>query len=616
MLHETPCLDRSLMSFAFNADTLRPSHCTPQPSLPALLRIGHTAEFDAPVLMPLPHATSLWIAPQDQGANGPALTLTREIAEHWALQMLLQAPADQLELFIYDTGLDASLPTLERICAAAKAKGMTQRVHFITDAASLQTQLELWQTDARQRKSHLLQTGYADWVQLLKSDAGQPLRLVLFAQLDELVDTERRLASLAPLVRHGPRLGYWFWFLGAAVPPASTRNDRERADWLDWFAQRLQLYLLRFGVGHHGLNMPEPWREHPAMQVYREFGAIRADGLSADERRSVLANSMAVTKLAEDPRAARDYWQVPIGQFQGQPYLFRVGPKSGTVHTLLAGTAGSGKTSLLNLMITRTCESVRPDEVCFVLIDLKRTVSFGLFADVAFVPRLHLFGEIADFTPVLQALRDLIAESQRRNSLFEAAGPRGVVADIATFNRLARERGTPTLPTVVIIIDEGHKLFAIKDAAQKRETASLIEEVAREGRAFGFTLLLSTQTYSNVDIPSGAMSQFQQRLAFKVDERDLRYILKPDNTAPLTLLKRHLIVNDDFGQPAANRTVKIDDSDPEDIHHRMEAVRERYRGTAPPLIATAPPPAVAAAPAPFVSRFASSPPSSAPPAHQ
>ena len=189
MLHETPCLDRSLMSFAFNADTLRPSHCTPQPSLPALLRIGHTAEFDAPVLMPLPHDTSLWIAPQDQGENGPALTLTREIAEHWALQMLLQAPADQLELFIYDTGLDASLPTLERICAAAKAKGMTQRVHFITDAASLQTQLELWQTDARQRKSHLLQTGHTDWVQLLKSDSGQPLRLVLFAQLDELVDT-------------------------------------------------------------------------------------------------------------------------------------------------------------------------------------------------------------------------------------------------------------------------------------------------------------------------------------------------------------------------------------------------------------------------------------------
>ena len=566
------------MTARIHADTLRPSHCQPQPGLPCLLRLGHTEEGQAPVLLPLPHTSSLWLDADDTNA---ALAL----AEDWALQLLLQAPASHLEVYVHDSGLDTSLPTLERMAAAAKAKGLAQRVHFITDAAGLQMHLDLWQADARQRKSHLLQTGHADWPALLGEDAGQPLRLVLLTHLDDLAEADRRWAALPTLVQHGPRLGYWFWLLGPARVPASLRSDHDRAQWQAWFDQGLAPHLLRLGLAKGAVQPPPAWAADPAVQLYKAFGKLQADGLDAHQRTQALSNyfQYSATPGAD---AAQDFWSVPIGQFQGQPYWFRIGPRAGCLHTLLAGTTGSGKTSFLNLLITRSCEALAPDALQFCLFDLKQGVSFGLFQGLPHVARLHLHG--GEYAPVLQVLRDLMAERDRRKGRFQAAAPAGLVPDIGAYNRLARQRGTPPMAVLVVVIDEVQKLFVEGDFNQRREAARLIEEVAREGRAYGFTLLLSSQSYQGVDLPPAAASQFKLRLAFKLaGAADCRRVLAQDNDAPLRLGDWQLLVNDDFGRPAANRTVRVDHLSPEAIHHRLQAVRERFAGHPPATLAAA-----------------------------
>lgn len=190
-----------------------------------------------------------------------------------------------------------------------------------------------------------------------------------------------------------------------------------------------------------------------------------------------------------------------------------------------------------------------------------------------------------EYTPVLQLLRDLMAERDRRKTGFQAAAPAGLVPDIGAYNRLARQRGTPTMPVLVVVIDEVQKLFVEGDFTQRREAARLIEEVAREGRAYGFTLLLSSQSCQGVDLPPAAASQFKLRLAFKLaSEADCRRVLAQDNEAPLRLGDWQLLVNDDFGRPAANRTVRVDHLSPEAIHHRLQAVRERFASHCqPPL---------------------------------
>lgn len=195
-----------------------------------------------------------------------------------------------------------------------------------------------------------------------------------------------------------------------------------------------------------------------------------------------------------------------------------------------------------------------------------------------------------EYTPVLQLLRDLMAERDRRKTGFQAAAPAGLVPDIGAYNRLARQRGTPTMPVLVVVIDEVQKLFVEGDFTQRREAARLIEEVAREGRAYGFTLLLSSQSCQGVDLPPAAASQFKLRLAFKLaSEADCRRVLAQDNEAPLRLGDWQLLVNDDFGRPAANRTVRVDHLSPEAIHHRLQAVRERFASHVPATLAASTP---------------------------
>ena len=112
--------------------------------------------------------------------------------------------------------------------------------------------------------------------------------------------------------------------------------------------------------------------------------------------------------------------------------------------------------------------------------------------------------------------------------------------------------------------------------------------MAREGRAYGFMLLLSSQSFIGVDLPRAAQNQFRLRLALGLtNEDDCRKLLGSENNnlAPLKLPEHHLLVNADSGKPTANRVVALDHLNPEAIHYRMQAVREKYPDAVPALSA-------------------------------
>lgn len=162
---------------------------------------------------------------------------------------------------------------------------------------------------------------------------------------------------------------------------------------------------------------------------------------------------------------------------------------------------------------------------------------------------------------------------------FSAIAPAGMVVNIAAHNRVARERGVALMPYVVVVIDEVQKLFVEGDFTQRREATKLIEEIAREGRAFGLTLCLASQTFLGVDLPRAAQNQFRMRLALRLkDTQDCNALLGADNqnTTPVALPDHHMLVNDNGGLTSANRIVALDYLDEQAIYHRMQAVRERW----------------------------------------
>jgi hypothetical protein len=91
----------------------------------------------------------------------------------------------------------------------------------------------------------------------------------------------------------------------------------------------------------------------------------------------------------ENP-AGSDFIKIRIGLHEGKPFYFRMGEGSDVYHGLMAGAAGTGKTSFLNQLICQICETHTPEQVQLFLFDYKEGVSFGLFEGLAHVPVLLL----------------------------------------------------------------------------------------------------------------------------------------------------------------------------------------------------------------------------------
>jgi S-DNA-T family DNA segregation ATPase FtsK/SpoIIIE len=167
---------------------------------------------------------------------------------------------------------------------------------------------------------------------------------------------------------------------------------------------------------------------------------------------------------------------VPIGTWHDGPLvldLARDGP-----HALIAGTTGSGKSELLQTLLTALAASNPPEDLTFLLIDYKGGAAFE---ELSRLP--HTVGVVTDLDEPLtrRALASLDAELRRRERVLAEAG----VADVGAL------RGLPTherLPRLVVVVDEF--------AALARDVAMFVPaivSIAQRGRSLGVHLVLATQ---------------------------------------------------------------------------------------------------------------------------
>lgn len=138
-------------------------------------------------------------------------------------------------------------------------------------------------------------------------------------------------------------------------------------------------------------------------------------------------------------------------------------------HALIAGETGSGKSSLLRSILTHLMLSRTPDQVQFVLGDLKRS-EFGLFRSMPHVRGVHV--ETGD---IEQALMQVKIDMERRGSMLDAA-------EVPHIKDLKQP-----LPYVITAIDEVALLRS------EKEIMAIIEDISSVGRSLGHLLLLSLQ---------------------------------------------------------------------------------------------------------------------------
>jgi S-DNA-T family DNA segregation ATPase FtsK/SpoIIIE len=171
-------------------------------------------------------------------------------------------------------------------------------------------------------------------------------------------------------------------------------------------------------------------------------------------------------------------------------------------HLLIAGTTGSGKSVLVNAIISSLLINNRPDVVKFVMVDPKRVELTGYNG----IPHL-VAPVVVDLERTVGVLKWVTREMDERYKQFSNAGAR----NIEDFNKHLPSDREP-MPYIVVIIDELADLMMMAPD----ETERVITRIAALARATGIHLVIATQRPS-VDVVTGLIkANFPARIAFAV----------------------------------------------------------------------------------------------------
>jgi len=215
-------------------------------------------------------------------------------------------------------------------------------------------------------------------------------------------------------------------------------------------------------------------------------------------------------------------------------------------HVLVAGTTGSGKSVLLNAIITTILFRASPQEVKFIMADPKR-VELTEYKDI---PHL-LTPVIVEPDKILSSLKWAIGEMDRRYKLFHEAK----VKNISGYNEFS---GFQALPYIIIVIDELHSLMDYAPV----EVEDAIVRIAAMARATGIHLVVSTQRPS-VDVITGLIkANIPCRIAFNVSSMvDSRVIIDTPGAEKLLGKGDMLYVPPDASKPSRIQAVFVSDTE-------------------------------------------------------
>jgi S-DNA-T family DNA segregation ATPase FtsK/SpoIIIE len=178
-------------------------------------------------------------------------------------------------------------------------------------------------------------------------------------------------------------------------------------------------------------------------------------------------------------------------------------------HILVAGQTGSGKSVMINTILTSLLYRNSPADLKLVLVDPKR-VELKPYDDI---PHL-LTPVITEPEKCISALKWAVAEMERRYHALSEVSKR----NIGEYNALKQGEG---MPYIVIVIDELADLMMMA----ARDVEALIVRIAQKARAVGIHLVLATQRPS-VDVITGLIkANVPARIAFttasQVDSRTI-----------------------------------------------------------------------------------------------
>jgi S-DNA-T family DNA segregation ATPase FtsK/SpoIIIE len=223
-----------------------------------------------------------------------------------------------------------------------------------------------------------------------------------------------------------------------------------------------------------------------------------------------------------------------------------VGDLAKMPHLLVAGQTGSGKSVMINDILTSLLYRNSPSDLKLILVDPKQ-VELTPYNDI---PHL-LTPVINEPEKCISALKWAVAEMERRLKAMAEVGRRNIVE----YNNLKKEEG---MPYIVIVIDELADLMMMA----ARDVEALVVRLAQKARAAGIHLVLATQRPS-VDVITGLIkANVPARIAFTVASQvDSRTIIDQMGAEKLLGQGDMLLLTSDMPKPKRIQGAFIDDGE-------------------------------------------------------
>lgn len=222
-------------------------------------------------------------------------------------------------------------------------------------------------------------------------------------------------------------------------------------------------------------------------------------------------------------------------------------------HLLVAGQTGSGKSVMMNSILTSLLYRNSPSDLKMILIDPKK-VEMTSYEDIS-----HLLTPIVtEPEKAISALKWSVNEMERRYTLLSEEKVKNIgdyntkIAKAGRKIAVADEAGEPEppadgkMPYILLVVDELADLMM----SAPRDIEALVVRLAQKGRAAGIHLILATQRPS-VNVITGLIkANIPARIAFTVAQQvDSRTILDQIGAEKLLGKGDMLLMTPSMGKP-------------------------------------------------------------------
>ena len=177
------------------------------------------------------------------------------------------------------------------------------------------------------------------------------------------------------------------------------------------------------------------------------------------------------------------------------------------IHAFILGQSGSGKSVLINNIVSSLMLKYSPEDLMFYLMDFKG-VEFNRYRGEKHTKAVLV--DNSDPQMTLEVLRELREENKRRVKLWQNAG----VNNIDRYNCLHLE---DRIPQILFVADECQIMFQTPKAggvqmAIHREISEILNTIATQGRSQGIHMLLATQQLDETDISGQVLKNLTECL--------------------------------------------------------------------------------------------------------